>query len=337
MSTTNCFALCPPDILLEIIHYSLPPLQDSKQRHIELTSMRVVCQYWNSVITSTPQFWSTIQINFPSQAIQLPTVQQWLTRSSDASLNIFIKDRPPISWTDAEIQLRTDLMSAINLHISRCKSLQLEVTVGILPAFRLLRVSEAERLESLEINMRGNTDEHVHAHLIQQLSTLSSLLHLSIATHVPHFITRLLHHCNPTWLSQLTCVRLSCPITTREMLALMEKCTSATQICLNQVLPSDPPTSPISAFSPSVTLKALTSLDISFTSSNTYLILLQRISFPNLKTLHLSGIDISDLSSTVHSSAPHLTSSRRESQPREKSSTKFVLFSTTLLSSDCRF
>ncbi|KAJ3562941.1 hypothetical protein NP233_g9261 [Leucocoprinus birnbaumii] len=306
ISQSGTFADCPSDILLEILQHILPPAHEYRQRHAELTALRVVCQYWDTVIVTTPHLWSSINIHFPITDIPVPLFHQWLLRSSNAALDISIRDRAPINWTDTEIKHRSKLMLILNSHISRCRTLQLEITTGLLPGLCELSIVDASRLESFEVNMRGIIEESVHARLLQQLTSLSSLRSVTITTHYPLFMSQFLRLSTSSWLNQLCCVKLFCLTTTNQMLELMKGCISATEIALNPVRYSID--SPSSTASQNIPLPHLRKLDLTVTSSNPYHSLTQQFSFPSLASLNISGLTISDIYPTVQRFPPSLAS-----------------------------
>lgn len=303
-SSNPTFELCPRDILLNIFHLVLPPIEQLKARHTVLTALRLVCYHWNDVVIFTPSFWSSIHIHIPSQMIPLSVLQAWLARSADASLNISLKDTPPINWTPTEIDIRTELLSTIQSHISHCSSLQLEVSVGFLPGFRSLPISEGRRLEHFNINMKGNTEDDVHQDMLQQLCSLPALHHISWSSNYRFFMKSLLHFSSPSWFSRLTHIEATCPISSNEMVELMKQCTSAIRITIDYVRCDTSLSSIVPPLSPT-TLPTLRILDISL-HSDVYQILIQNFSFPNLSILKITGPDMSDLSSTLNQLTPSL-------------------------------
>ncbi|EKM75462.1 hypothetical protein AGABI1DRAFT_132249 [Agaricus bisporus var. burnettii JB137-S8] len=304
MSSSNSApAVYPRDVLLAIFSLTLPSSEQFKQRHSALTALRLVCYHWNAVVEFNAIFWSTIDISIPSQVIPQPALALWFDRSLDAALDISMKDTPPTNWTPSEIGLRTEFLSAIQSHLSHCRSLQLEISFGILPAFRNLQLAEAHRLEYFSVNMKGNTDADVHQNMIRQLCSLPNLHHLSCTSNYPLFTTSLLHHASPSWLSRLRHIEVSCPISSDEMVQLLNQCTFALSLTLNYVRPSSS-NYPAPLFDP-VKLSNLRVLDITL-HSDVYQTLFHNFSFPNLKILKIQGPTMSDLSFTLNHLSPSL-------------------------------
>lgn len=306
MSSLNV-AHCPRDIWLTIFSLALPPSELFKQRHFALTALRLVCFHWDAVIISNPIFWSAVEIYIPSQYIPRHVLTLWLERSTDAALDISLKDTPPLSWTPSEISRRTELLSTIQPYTSHCRSLQLDVSAGFLPAFRNFRFSDAHRLEYFCINMKGSAGDDVHQNMIHQLSSLPKLHHLSCTTNYNFFTTSLLQHASVPWFSHLRNVEVSCPISSDEMIELLTQCTSAHSITLNYVRPSSSPsTTPSPPESNSlIDLPSLRILNITL-HPNVYQTLYRNFSFPNLQILKIQGPDISDLSFTLNHLSPSL-------------------------------
>jgi hypothetical protein len=192
-------------------------------------------------------------------------------------------------------------MSALSAHISRCRSLQLEVTIGFLPGFRNIPIFDALRLEHFTVNMCGIVDEDVYISMLQQLTSLPSLRRFSCTSHTMLVIEGLLKFSDPAWLGRLEEIELHCPITTEQAFELLKQCTSATHITLGELLPDVATTTDIPPpfITPStMSLPNLHFLDISSTS-NSYCPLLHHISAPTLQVLRVSGLHMSDLSDTI--------------------------------------
>lgn len=301
---------CPSDILLEIFDHALPfPLQQYqlKKYHLALAILRRVCRHWDNVVISTSRYWSFIRISFPYDIPPHSALQKWLVRSGSAGLEVSLRDNGfGHEWTSRELGLRTEVLYMIKPHISHCRRLQLDLSQGVLLGFQTLRLSEAHRLEDLEVHMLGNMDRQDHEIVVRQLKSIpSQVFHrLKWSTSYATAMELLLRHNRMLpWLSQLIRVEVTCPTTTYEMVKLMCRCTHAIRVSFATSVWENA-SAPLHSINPTTTsFRNLLIFDISLNLS-AYRTLLRQIHMPNLRVLKARGLRLDDWADTIRLWAP---------------------------------
>ncbi|KAH6901286.1 hypothetical protein BKA70DRAFT_692230 [Coprinopsis sp. MPI-PUGE-AT-0042] len=81
----------PPELSVQILKICVPRVMDRKGRHLFLAH-RALCSQWREICFKTPEFWSTLSIDFSDETGMdddetlkefLQSAQAWLNRAGD--------------------------------------------------------------------------------------------------------------------------------------------------------------------------------------------------------------------------------------------------------------
>ncbi|KDR83201.1 hypothetical protein GALMADRAFT_874254 [Galerina marginata CBS 339.88] len=114
-----------------------------------------VCPFWEDVLSSTPEFWTTLVFFLDSDPTATKRVKKYLSWSRDLPIDVFMTRRVDLCHSPwmAEI-LETpwvrDNMNCLMPHIRRCRTLHVDVTINIsLPVLPSHIRSSSTRLRTI--------------------------------------------------------------------------------------------------------------------------------------------------------------------------------------------
>ncbi|KAF8966612.1 hypothetical protein BDZ97DRAFT_621343 [Flammula alnicola] len=160
--------LLPPEIVSVIFAFYLPqfPVGDdipsTKETYAPLL-LGAVCSSWRDIAWGTPALWTNLSLHLTSMlkvSVQIPLIEQWLSRSGHLPLSIHLSSLADMSWVGATFE---GILGTINKHSTRWCNLDIRLPS---PCYKYLPVGDDANsfplLQSITLKPPGGQSDREH-------------------------------------------------------------------------------------------------------------------------------------------------------------------------------